>query len=92
LKFFREHPTLDSMKTVLRTIVFLVMLFAFLYVGIYNTHPIKFSFPLLEMKDVDQPAALIYFGMFAVGVVAGLALGSGGQKSKPAAPEAKKKA
>ena len=80
------------MKTLFRAIVFLAMLFAFVYVGIYNTHSIKFSFPILDMKDVDKPAALIYFAMFAVGVVAGIALGAGGKKNKAAAPESKKKA
>ena len=78
------------MKTILRAIVFLAMLFAALYVGISNPHSIKFSFPLLDLKDVEQPAALIYFGLFAIGVVAGVALASGGQNGKPA-PEGKKK-
>jgi len=80
------------MKTFLRAIVFLAMLFAFLYVGATNTHSIEFSCPLLlGKKNIQETAALIYFAMFAVGVIAGIALGSGGQKSK-AAPEAKKKA
>lgn len=79
------------MKMLLRAIVFLVMLFAVLYVGINNTHQISFSFPLLMKEKIQTTAAILYFAMFAVGVVAGLAIGSGGQKKK-AAPDAKKKA
>jgi uncharacterized membrane protein YciS (DUF1049 family) len=78
------------MKMFLRTIVFLSMLFAVLYIGINNTRSIEFSFPLLLAKPVQATAAIIYFAVFAVGVVAGIALGSGGQKAK-AAPEGKKK-
>jgi fucose permease len=72
------------MKILFRAIVFLAMLFAFLYVGINNTHLIDFSFPILLKKNIQATAALIYFAMFAIGLVAGLALGSGGKKSRPA--------
>ncbi len=78
------------MKMFLRAIVFLAMLFAVLYIGINNTKSIEFSFPLLMAKPVQATAAIVYFAVFAVGVVAGLALGSGGQKKGKAAPEAKK--
>ena len=79
------------MKMFFRAIVFLAMLFAVIYVSINNTNSIRFNFPALQPKS-DQPAALIYFAMFAVGVIAGLALGAGGQKPKAAASEGKKKA
>jgi len=85
------HPTLGAMKTLLRAIIFLAMLFAVLYVGAYNTHNIEFSCPIIQKESFKMMAAFLYFAVFAVGVVAGLALGSGGKKAK-AAPEAKKKA
>jgi hypothetical protein len=72
------------MKMFLRAIVFLVMLFAVLYVGINNTHRIDFSFPLLIKENIRATAAIVYFAMFAVGVVAGIAIGSGGKKSRSA--------
>jgi hypothetical protein len=78
------------MKTLLRAIVFLAMLFAVLYVGINNTKPIEFSLPLVWAKDVKTDAIWIYFAMFAVGVVAGLALGAGGKKPKASSSEGKK--
>ena len=82
--------TLGSMKTLLRAIVFLAMLFVFLYVGINNNHQVAFSFPVMQKEKIQATAAVLFFAMFAVGVVAGIALGSGGQKTK-AAPESKKK-
>jgi uncharacterized membrane protein YciS (DUF1049 family) len=71
------------MKMLLRAIVFLAMLFVVLYVGVNNTHSIEFSFPLLLTKKIQATAAIVYFAVFAVGVVAGLALGSSGGKNKP---------
>jgi len=78
------------MKMLFRAIVFLAMLFVVLYIGINNTHPIEFFFPLLLAKKIQATAAIVYFAVFAVGVVAGLALGSSGEKTKPA-PEGKRK-
>ncbi len=65
-----------------RTTLFLVILFAVLYVGMTNTAAIKFNFPLLYDKPVTQPAALVFFAIFAVGVFAGTLfnLGGGGGK------------
>jgi hypothetical protein len=44
----------------------------------------------MQKEKIQATAAVLFFAMFAVGVVAGIALGSGGQKTK-AAPESKKK-
>ena len=79
------------MKIFFRAIVFLAMLFAVLYIGATNTHSIEFSCPILQKANFRTTAAFLYFAVFAVGVVAGIALGSGGSKSKPAA-EGKRKA
>jgi hypothetical protein len=89
--FLVEFSLCAPMKMFFRAIVFLAMLFAVLYIGINNTRSIEFSFPLLLPKPVQATAAIIYFAVFAVGVVAGIALGSGGQKPK-ASSEGKKKA
>ncbi|MEO5960142.1 MAG: hypothetical protein ABIZ49_12640, partial [Opitutaceae bacterium] len=42
-------------------------------VGMNNTHQIDFYFPVagtMAKKPVHAPAALVYFGVFAVGVLA----------------------
>jgi uncharacterized membrane protein YciS (DUF1049 family) len=66
------------------------MLFVFLYVGINNTHQVAFSFPLVQKEKIQATAAVLFFAMFAVGVVAGIAIGGSGGKKSKAAPEAKK--
>jgi uncharacterized integral membrane protein len=72
-----------SFKAVLKSIAFLILLFVVLYVGMYNTGRISFAFPLATPKPIDAPAALIFFGMFAIGVLAGTLLhgSAGGKKS-----------
>ena len=48
-----------------------------------NTKEIDFNFPIAgtTVKDpIHQAAGIIYFGMFAVGVLAGTLLHSGGGK------------
>ena len=84
-KVLKSRPpaaTLGPMKILLRAVVFLAMLFVVLYIGMNNTHLIDFSFPLLLKEKIRATAAVVYFAVFAVGVVAGLALGSGSGKSR----------
>jgi len=68
-------------KTIFRGLVFLLLLFVVLYVGMANPHKIDFYFPLLLEKKISQPAALLFFGMFAIGVVAGMMLTGDKQKA-----------
>ena len=76
-----------SFKAVLKSIAFLLLLFVILYVGMHNTKEIDFNFPIAgtTAKDpIRQPAGIIFFGMFAVGVLAGTLLhgsGGGGKRS-----------
>ncbi len=69
-----------SFKAVLKSIVFLAILFVMLYVGMNNTNEIDFSFPVASKDKIHATAALIYFGVFAVGVLAGTVLSAGGGK------------
>jgi len=77
-----------NFKAVFRTIVFLALLFVMLYVGMNNTHVVDFFFPIVgttAKNPIHASAALIYFGVFAIGVFAGMALhtgGGGGAKKK----------
>ena len=61
-----------------RAAIFLLMLFAVLYTGMHNTHRIDFYFPVVFAKKVAAPAAIIFFALFALGVLAGMALNAGG--------------
>lgn len=73
-----------SFQAVLKSIVILALLFVMLYVGMKNPHVIDFQFPIAgttAKKPIQAPAAIIYFGVFAVGVLAGTLLHSGGGKS-----------
>lgn len=60
-----------SAKAVFRTVIFLLILFVVVYVGTENTQTIDFRFPLLLNRPVRASAALIFFGVFAVGVIGG---------------------
>jgi uncharacterized membrane protein YciS (DUF1049 family) len=79
-----------SIKVLFKTIVFLAILFVVLFIGINNRQSADFYFPGVLDKKLTTDAALIYFGMFAVGVIAGtvLTVGSGSSsKSKPSKSE-----
>ena len=70
-------------KAVVKTFALLFILFVVLYVGMNNTHAIKFFFPIAgttNQKPIEASAALIFFGMFAVGLLAGTILAVGGGK------------
>jgi hypothetical protein len=75
------------LKAVLKTVALLAILFVMLYVGMNNVHAIDFHFPVAgttSREPIHASAALIYFGIFAVGVLAGTILtvgGSGGRQS-----------
>jgi uncharacterized integral membrane protein len=69
-----------SFKAVLKSIAFLILLFVMLYVGMNNTERINFSFPVAMKDKINAPAAIIFFGVFAVGVLAGTLLHGGGGK------------
>jgi uncharacterized membrane protein YciS (DUF1049 family) len=71
-----------SFKSVLKSIVFLAILFVMLYVGVNNPHRIDFYFPVWFTNKVSYPAAFIYFGVFAIGVLAGTVLTAGGGKGR----------
>ena len=75
-----------SFQTVVKTVLILALLFVMLYVGMNNPHAIDFRFPIAGItakQPIHAPAAIIYFCVFAVGVLAGTLLHSskGGKKS-----------
>lgn len=68
-------------KTLLRTFLFLLLLFVVIYVGKENTHSIDFRFPLVLGRPVRASAAVIFFAVFAIGVLGGTLLHAGGGNS-----------
>jgi len=75
-----------SFKAILKTLWFLAMLFIVLYAGVNNLDPINFHFPVAgttAKTPIRLPAVYIFFGIFAIGVFAGMVLhGGGGAKRK----------
>jgi preprotein translocase subunit SecG len=80
-----------SFQTILRTIGFLIILFLVVYVSIENTQVIDFHFSMVAEKPVRSSAAIIYFGMFAVGVIGGTLLHNGGKGGGGGGSGSKKK-
>ena len=80
-----------SFAPVFKAIVFLLILFVMLYVGINNRDNISFSFPMIWDKSIRAQAALIYFAVFAVGVLAGTVLTAGSGKKRGSSGGGKEK-
>lgn len=71
-------------KIVVKTVLLLGILFVVLYVGMNNTHQIAFNFPVAGtsgQKPIQASAAVIFFVMFAIGLLAGTILNAGGGKA-----------
>jgi uncharacterized membrane protein YciS (DUF1049 family) len=79
-----------SFKAVFRAVVFLAILFVILYLGMNNTQVIDFNFPVALSQKVRAEAGWIYFGVFAVGVLAGTVLTAGSGKKAGSASKSSK--
>ena len=68
-------------KLLLKTLFFILILLLLVLMGMHNRGAVDFTLPPLLDKVIKQPAALMYFAFFAVGVVTGtiLTAGSGGK-------------
>jgi uncharacterized integral membrane protein len=60
------------------TVIFLLLVM----MGLYNRATVDFNLPPLLTSEVQQPAALMYFAFFAVGLITGAILSMGGGKEK----------
>lgn len=72
-------------KAVLKTIALLFILFVMLYVGMHNVQEIDFHFPIAgttTKTPIHASAALVFFGIFAIGVIAGTMLHTNGGGDK----------
>jgi hypothetical protein len=52
--------------------------------GLHNQNVVNFTCPPLIASAVQQPAALMYFAFFAIGVITGTVITFGGGKPKEA--------
>lgn len=67
-------------KLLLKTVFLIVILLLLVLMGMNNRGSVSFTLPPLIQKSISQPAALMYFGFFAVGVLTGTVLTAGGGK------------
>ncbi len=74
-------------KLLLKTLFLIAILSLLVLMGMNNRQTVELSLPPLVPKTQRLPAALMYFGFFAVGVLSGTVLTAGGKKgggkSKP---------
>jgi uncharacterized integral membrane protein len=69
-------------KLLLKTLFVIIILLLLVLMGMYNRAPVAFILPPLLTQVIRQPAAIMYFAFFAIGVVCGTVLTAGvGKKS-----------
>ena len=73
-----------NLMMVLKTLFFMGVLFFLVLMGLHNQRVVAFNLPPLLQQDIRQPAALMYFGFFAVGVLTGTIAALGQRPKKPA--------
>ena len=75
-------------KLLLKTVFFIVVLLLLVLMGMHNRGTVDFTLPPVLKQQIKQPAALMYYAFFAVGVLTGTIMtagigrkGGGGPKS-----------
>jgi uncharacterized integral membrane protein len=68
----------------IKTVVVTAILLLLVLIGMNNRAPVDFNLPPLLKSVVQQPAALMYFAFFAVGLLTGAILSVGARKKKQA--------
>jgi uncharacterized integral membrane protein len=67
-------------KLLFKTIFLIIVLLLLVLMGMHNREFINFSLPPLLKTTISQPAAIMYFAFFAVGVLTGTILTAGGKR------------
>ena len=86
---YRSAPdgTMNA-KLLLKTIFLIIILLLLVLMGMHNRGSVDFTLPPLLEKTIKQPAALMYFAFFAIGVLTGTimtaGLGKGGARTSKA--------
>jgi len=65
-------------KLIFRTLFLIVILLLLVMMGLNNKQTVSFALPPLLSRPLTQPAALMYFTCFAVGLLTGTVLTAGG--------------
>jgi uncharacterized integral membrane protein len=73
------NPFMNA-KLLFKTIFLIAVLLLLVLMGMDNRSAINFTLPPLLNKIITQPAAIMYFGFFAVGVLTGTVLTAGGKR------------
>ena len=68
-------------KLLFKTLFFIALILLLVLIVMYNAVYVDFRLPPLIPKWVKQPAPLIYFEFFAVGVLTGTIMTAGKKKS-----------
>jgi uncharacterized integral membrane protein len=69
-------------KLLLKTIFVIAILSLLVIMGMHNQGNVDLSMPPILQKKLTAPAALMYFGFFAVGVLTGTIMIAGGGKGR----------
>jgi len=75
-------------RLLLKTLFLIVVLLLLVLMGLHNREIISFTLPPILAQKIKQPAAIMFFAFFAVGVLTGTVLtagtskGGGGRSSK----------
>ncbi len=67
-------------KLFFKILFFIAILLLLVLMGMHNQSRVEFTLPPLMSKIIQQPAALMYFAFFAIGVLTGAVLTAGGKK------------
>jgi uncharacterized integral membrane protein len=73
----RAELILMNAKLLLKTIFFILILLLLVLMGMNNRGSVDFTLPPIMTKVLKQPAALMYFAFFAVGVLTGTIMTAG---------------
>lgn len=64
-------------KLLFKIVFIIVMLFLLVLIGLNNKQTVSFVLPPLLTRQIHQPAAIMYFAFFAVGILTGAVLSVG---------------
>jgi uncharacterized integral membrane protein len=64
-------------KLLLKTLFFIVILLLLVLMGMHNRGSVDFTLPPLLKNHLQQPAAIMYFAFFAIGVLTGTIMTAG---------------
>lgn len=67
-------------KLLLKTIFMILILLLLVIMGMNNRQSVELSLPPILPKKQSQPAAIMYFAFFGIGVLTGTVLTAGGGK------------